>query len=71
MWSDILVSWVQWTRLWAVILTTHVGSFVSSASSPLVVGAFVLDVWADTSSVKNEKLARVKKRMVRDCGAKL
>jgi hypothetical protein len=52
----------------SVILTTHFGSFVSSASSSLVVGASILGFWADTSSVKNEKLARVKKRIVWDGG---
>jgi hypothetical protein len=68
MWSDIVVSWVEWTRLLSVIPTTHFGSFVSCASSSLVVGASVFDVWADTNSVKNEKLARVKNRIVWDGG---
>jgi hypothetical protein len=37
----------------------------------LVVAVSVLDVWAETSSAKNDRLARVKKRITRECDVEL
>jgi hypothetical protein len=48
------------------ILTTHVGNLANSASRSLLLGTSVLDVWADASTAKNDRLARVKNRMMRD-----
>ena len=55
------------------VRTTHVGNFVISASSSFELGgASVFDVSADTSSVKNNRAARVKReRMIRACGVRL
>lgn len=55
------------------IRTTHVGNFEISAISSLVLGGVsAFDVSADTSSVKNNTLARVKgKRIVRACNVRM
>jgi hypothetical protein len=52
------------------IRTTHVGNFANSASRSLLVETSVVDVWADASIVKNDRLARVKNRMTRDRGVR-
>jgi hypothetical protein len=67
-WSYMGVSCIHRTQLSVVILTTHAGNFASSPMSSVVFAASLFDIWAETRSANPDRLARVKKRMVRDCG---
>jgi hypothetical protein len=67
-WSYIDVSCAQRKELSVVIRTTHVGNFASSPISSVAFAASLCDVCAETSSANPDRAARVKKRMMRDCG---
>jgi hypothetical protein len=59
------VSWIQCSGLSTVKRTTHGGNFARSPNNSLEVAARVLG--AEARIAKNDRLARVKKRMVSGC----